>query len=309
MPPIRLFSLHSAIAFILFLFPSALFSQQHTFIPKRIGAKKVASIDSNGWKATGMFILNINQSAQSDWGSGGENFMFGVNGILNKAIHHRNNKYTFDLYSDIELGFVEATSFKKIRKTSDRIDVTGEIEHSIGTKGHYNYALLANLNTQLFAGHNYYVGNYPKISSFLSPGKLLLSFGIDYKNITEKSYFSLFISPTTIRWVTKVDDEFYNMKKFGVDSSDKVNTEIGAYFSAHFNAKLSKTTNLISRLDLFSNYKRKPGNIDVLFNNVLSVNINKIFAATFLFDILYDHDFKTRTQIQEITGLGLRLKL
>ena len=298
----RLFTL------ILLLQSPILFSQQ-VFIPKRVGAKKVSSIDSNGWKSTGMFILNINQSAQSDWGTGGENFMFGVNGILNKAIHHRNNKYTFDLYADIELGFVEATSFKKIRKTSDRIDVTAEIEHSIGKRGHYNYALLGNVNTQVFDGHNYYLGDYPKISSFLSPGKFLLAFGIDYKKVTEKSYFSFFISPSTVRFVTKADEDFYKLKKFGVDSSDKVNTEIGAYISAHFNAKLSKTTNLISRLDLFSNYKRKPQNIDVLFNNVLTVNINKIFSATFLFDIVYDHDFKTRTQIQEITGLGLRLKL
>ena len=308
MLPGRLHTYTITSVFILLLTPPLLFSQETVFIPKRVGAKKVAILDSTGWKSTGLFILNVNQSAQSEWGSGAESFMIGFNSIFNKAIHHRKDKHTFDLYADIELGFVNATSFKKIRKNSDRFDLTAEIEHSIGTKGHYNYALLANINTQFFVGYNYKSSTYPKMSSFLSPGKFLLAPGIDYKHVSVNSYFSAFISPITGRLVTKFDDDFYNVKKFGIDSSDKFNLEIGAYLSLHFNSKLSKTTSLISRLDLFSNYKRKPQNVDVLFNNVISININKFLAATFVFDILYDHDIKQRTQVQEISGLGLRLK-
>jgi hypothetical protein len=296
-------------AFIVWLCAPVSFSQQTVFIPTKVASKKTITLDSSAWKSTGMFILNINQSAQSDWGSGGEDFMIGVNGIINKTIHHSKHKYSFDLYTDIELGFVQATSFKKIRKTTDRVDITGEIEHRIGTKGHYNYALLGNINTQLFDGHSFFLPDYPKNSSFLSPGKFLLSLGIDYKHITENRYFSFFISPITARWVTKTDDDFYNVKKYGVDSLHRVNTEIGAYLSVHLNCNFSKTTQLSSRLDLFSNYKRKPQNIDILFNNILTFNIARSFAFTLLFDIVYDHDFKKRTQIQEISGLGVRLKL
>lgn len=137
---------------------------------KRVGAKKRASLDSNGWKRTGLFILNINQSAQSDWGSGGENFHLGVNTILNKAIHHKKGKYSFDTYFDLELGIIMATSYKKIRKTTDRFDLTFELEHSIGEKNHFNYGVLANINTQVFGGHSYATEDHPKISSFLSPG-------------------------------------------------------------------------------------------------------------------------------------------
>lgn len=291
------------------LFPASFWAQQPVFIPKRVGAKKTAALDSNGWKSTGLFVLNINQSAQADWGSGGERFMFGINGILNKAIHHRKGKYSFDLYADLELGLVKASSFKKARKTTDRFDMTAEIEHRIGTKGHWNYALLGNINTQLFDGHSYLAPGEPKISAFLSPGKFLTSFGVDYKHSTEKSYFSLFVSPTTLRWVTKTDPDFLASKKFGVDSSKKINTEFGAYLSVHFNTRFSKNTSLISRFDLFSNYLRKPGNMDILFNNVLTLGINKFLAGTVLLDIIYDHDFKQRTQVQEITGIGVRLKL
>jgi hypothetical protein len=275
---------------------------------KRVGAKKRIVLDSNGWSRNGLFVLTINQSAQRDWGSGGENFQLGINTILNKAIHHRKGKYTFDGYLDLELGLVEASSFKQFRKTSDRFDLTLELEHCIG-KGHWNYGILGNINTQMFEGVNYIIDDHPRISSLMTPGKALLSFGMDYKHQNKGHYFSLFITPATIRWVTKLDRHFYEAHKFGVDSFRKIYTEIGAYLSVHYNNKFSKTTNLISRLDLFSNYKRDPQNIDILFNNVLTFAITKFFAGTFIFDLVYDHDYKARTQIQQATGLGLRLKL
>lgn len=278
---------------------------------KRVGAKKRIALDSNGWRQTGMLVININQSAQQNWGSGGETFQLGVNTILNHALHHKKGKYTFDAYFDIELGLVESASFKGFRKTNDRCDITLELEHSIGKKGkgQFNYGILGNFNTQLFRGRNYALPGQPKISNFLSPGKMLLSFGVDYKNTTKKHYFSVFATPATVRWVTKVDPEFIDQKRFGVDSGRKVYTEIGAYITFHYNERFSKSVSLISRLDLFSNYKRDPQNVDILFNNVLTFNITKFLAGTFLFDLVYDHDFKRKTQIQQITGFGMRLKL
>jgi hypothetical protein len=77
----------------------------------------------------------------------------------------------------------------------------------------------------------------------------------------------------------------------------------------HFQEEFSKTARLSSRLDLFSNYKRNPHEVDILFNNIFGINIGKMFAATFIFDVLYDADFRKKTQIQEITGLGLRIRL
>jgi uncharacterized membrane protein YvbJ len=137
----------------------------------------------------------------------------------------------------------------------------------------------------------------------------LLAPGVDLRNQNTNNYFSFFISPATFRLVTKLDNEFYNQSKFGIDSANKVNTEIGAYISTHYNVKISKTAGYIGRLDLFSNYKRKPGNIDVLMNNLFTINIAKFFAANILVDIIYDDDTKGRTQVEEIFGLGLKLKL
>lgn len=275
---------------------------------QKTNSRKMKKLDSLGWEKTGFFIFNVNQAALSDWSGGGEKFLIGINSILNYTLHHQKGKYSKDTYIDIELGAVEASSFKKFRKTTDRFDVTMEMDHSTTNKNIF-YGLLFNLNTQLLGGHNYALAGHDKVSGFLSPGKFLLAPGIDIKRQRPDSYFSFFISPATVRLVTKIDGDFYEQSKFGVDSAQKINTEFGAYITSHYNVKISKTTRYIGRLDLYSNYLREPGNIDVLMNNLLTINISNLFAANILLDIIYDHDIKSRTQIQEIFGLGLKLKL
>lgn len=287
---------------------STLFAQRAIQEIQKTNNRKMKSLDTLGWEHVGFFIFNVNQAALSNWSSGGERFLIGINGILNYSSHHKQGKYTKDTYFDLELGVVEAASFKKFRKTTDRCDLTVEMEHSMGSKN-LNYGLLFNFNSQIFGGHNYAATGNTKISSFLSPGKFLLAPGFDLKNQNTGHYFSLFLSPVTFRFVTKIDDALYRQSKFGVDSADKVNTEIGAYLSTHYNVKISSTAGYIGRLDLFSNYKRKPGNVDVLMNNLLTINISKVFAATILVDFIYDHDIIQRMQLQEIFGLGLKLKL
>ena len=80
------------------------------------GAKKFASIDSNGWKRSGTFILNLSQGALSNWAAGGENNTFGVNGLFNYSINLRSGRHIWDNYFDMALGFQNATSFDKYRK-------------------------------------------------------------------------------------------------------------------------------------------------------------------------------------------------
>ena len=96
---------------------------------QKTSSRKMKSLDSTGWEKTGFFIFNVNQAALSDWSSGGERFLIGINGIVNYALHHQKGKYSKDTYIDIELGAVEASSFRKFRKTTDRFDVTLELDH------------------------------------------------------------------------------------------------------------------------------------------------------------------------------------
>ena len=273
---------------------------------KKLNHKKKVTLDSIGWKSVGIYSLSVHQTSLSDWPSGGENFIIGIMNLINYSMHHRFGKYSFDAYADIELGFVEASSFKQFRKTTDRCDLTLEFEHEMGKQ--YFYGFLSNFNSQILAGYDY-KNAHKKISNFLTPGKVILSPGIDKKYKSANTYFSAFISPLTIRWVLKTDRDFYSLSKFGVDSAHSTYTELGPYLSLHINHNFSKVITYTGRLDLFSNYKRQPSNVDILFNTLFSMRISKKFSSTFLLDIVYDNDIKSRPQIFENFGLGLKINL
>ena len=267
-------------------------------------AKAIKSLDSNGWKRSGTFILNLNQGALSNWVAGGENNTLGINGILNYSINLRNGRHIWDNYFDMALGFQNATSFDKYRKIDDRIDITSKYGYQLTE--HWYASLLFNFNSQFLAGYDYSTTPITKISNFLTPGKIILAPGVNYKTA---SRFSCFISPVGARWVLKVDEDFFNVPKFGVDSAKKSNLEFGAYITAMYRADITKWASYTGRIDLYSNYKRNPQNVDLFMTNLLTMKFNKILATNLSLDLIYDDDAKKRLQIKEVLGIGLTVKL
>lgn len=269
-----------------------------------VANKPIKSAEKDGWYSGGIVAVNINQGALSNWAAGGEQHTFGGNLLLNYGLHYRNGRNTWDNYVELALGFQTATSYNRFRKIDDRIDLTTKLGHQL-SKSWYS-GFLINFNTQALAGYDYSKEPNVKVSNFISPGKLLFSPGFDYKPNKD---FSLFLSPATTRVVFKSDHDFYGVAKFGVDSAKKANLELGAYVTAKYNKAITKWAAYAGRLDLFSNYKHNPGNIDILFTNLVSLKFNKWLATNISLDIIYDDDILKRTQIKEILGIGVTLKL
>lgn len=271
---------------------------------KKAASKEVKSLDSAGWKKSGTFLLNFNQGSLSNWAAGGEQSILGINGILNYAVNYKKGKDTWDNYFDLALGFQNASSFGRFRKIDDRIDITSKYGRQLSKKVYA--AALINFNSQALAGYDYSADTSIKISNFLAPGKVLVSLGLDFR---PNDNLSIFVSPITTRWLLKADDDFLAMDKFGVPAGRKSYNEIGAYLSVKYSKPLAKWAVYTTRLDLFSNYKRKPQNVDVFFTNLLAMNFNKWLGTTISLDMVYDDDVIQRLQLKEILGLGLTLKL
>jgi hypothetical protein len=290
---------------ILFFLPCCLSAQDATVKGLQADAsKEIKSLEKDGWSRSGTFILNINQGALKDWAAGGEQSVLGINTIFNYNTNYRKGKNTWDSYFDIALGFQNATSFSRFRKIDDRIDITSKYGRQL-SKTLYA-GLLVNFNSQALAGYDYTNTPNTKISNFLTPGKILLSPGFDYKPSKD---FSLFFSPATVRFILKNDPDFYSLRKFGVDSAKKSNTEFGAFITAVYNKSINTWATYSGRLDLFSNYIRNPQNIDVYCTNLLTMKFNKWLGSTLSLDLIYDDDVIKKTQIKEIIGLGLAVKL
>lgn len=266
--------------------------------------KELKPMEKDGWQKAGTFMLNVNQGALRNWAGGGEQNTLGVTALLNYSINHRKGKLNWNNYFDIALGFQNASSFGQFRKTDDRIDLTSKYGYQVSKQ--WYTAMLVNFNTQALTGYSYTDTVNTKISNLLTPGKILLSGGVDFR--PDKS-FSLFVSPVTTRFIIKTDDDFYTTDKFGVTANQRSYTELGAFATAKYSKKFTNWVHYTGRLDLFSNYKRTPENVDLFFTNLVTMKFNNWFATNVSIDMVYDDDVLKKTQLKEILGIGLTLKL
>jgi hypothetical protein len=129
-----------------------------------------------------------------------------------------------------------------------------------------------------------------------------------------REYFSFYLSPATVRWIIVNDDKLSDAGSYGLDPGDKVRTEVGAMARLEFMKDILKNVNLKSKLELFSNYLDQPQNIDVYWDNMFVMTINKYLSASLNLTLAYDDNIRImdkdgkvgpRTQFKEVLGVGL----
>lgn len=91
--------------------------------------------------------------------------------------------------------------------------------------------------------------------------------------------------------------------------------EWGAYLKARAELIVMENVNLITTADFFTPYSDQFGNIDVNWDVLISMKINKFLSATLNTTLKYDNDVKTfedngekrgaKVQFKEILGIGV----
>ncbi|MBS1653735.1 MAG: DUF3078 domain-containing protein [Bacteroidetes bacterium] len=262
------------------------------------------------WKKGGLYNINIAQGSLSNWAAGGDNFSLAINSYLNLYAFYKKGKHSWDNTLDFNLGYIKTTSLGD-RKNDDRIDLLSKYGYAIGPK--VNLSGLVNFRTQLFNGYTYPDDVKTLSSGFISPAYLLTSIGIDYKPTAD---LSIFISPTTSRWVIVTNDSLSAIGAYGVTPGKKSINEIGAFMSVNYMKAFNKIITYKGRLDLFSNYKKNPQNIDLFMSNVFAAKLSKVLSATWSIDMIYDDDVKLfgkngtspALQVKSLIGAGLQVK-
>lgn len=258
------------------------------------------------WKKGGLFTLNLAQGSLSNWQGGGDKSSFSAVAFANLFAYYKNGKHAWDNTLDLGYGYVSTTSLGT-RKSDDRIDLLSKYGYDIGKK--WYLSTLFNFRTQFSPGYAYtnVSGTQVKTltSNFLAPAYVLLSLGLDYK---PKDYFSVFISPITERWTIVNDDTLSAKGAFGVTPGKKSYNELGAFLSANFNKEIMTNVTYKTRLDLFSNYKKNPQNVDLYWTNVIAMKVNKFLSANLALDFLYDNDAIGKMQIRQLLGVGFSAK-
>lgn len=266
------------------------------------------------WRTGGIFSLNLSQSALSHWAAGGDKSSVSLTSLLNGYASYNKGKNSWDNILDAAYGYIN-TSSSGFRKNDDHFYFTSKYGRQATENKKWYYSLLFDFKTQFADGFLYNDTGRTYNSTFFSPAYILLSLGMDYK---PAAYFDLFLSPLTSRWTIVQSDALSAKGMYGVDTGRHVRNEIGAFLAANFNRNFTKAINYTSQLQLFSNYRHDPQNIDVYWTNLLTLAITRYLATTIAVNMIYDDAVKFPTQdgkrqvaflqLQEMLGVGFSYK-
>ncbi len=284
---------------------------------KEADLKKQNTDTIEGWKYGGMFSLSFSQTSLTNWSAGGENSI-SINGMANLFANYKKGNSTFENYLNLGYGLLKQGKSSNFMKTDDKIEFVSKYGKK-ASKSWY-YSALLSFNSQFTAGYNY-PDDSTVISNFLAPGYVLGAIGMDYK---PNKTFSAFIAPLTSK-ITIVNDKILSdAGAFGVDSGKVARNEFGGYVRIFYKKDISKNILFQTKLDLFSNYLHNPQNIDINWENLIDIKLNKFLSAVITTTLIYDDDIaigidsnndgnidkkvNSKIQFKEVLGIGLSYK-
>ena len=259
------------------------------------------------WVLKGVTGLNMSQTAMANWSAGGENSIAG-NAYLNASLTHKKGNWLWVTNMVLDYG-LSKTKSQGMRKSSDKIGLSTQLGSS--TDNVWIYTLMGDLNTQFAKGYDYPDKEH-QISNFFAPAYSNIALGMEWR---PKSNYSLLLSPVSTKMTFVTDDYLSDLGAFGVDPGDHFKIEGGAFVKARAELPVMENVNLITTADFFTPYSKDFGNIDVNWDVLISMKINKVLSATINTTLKYDNDVKTfddngvkkgaKVQFKEVLGIGL----
>jgi hypothetical protein len=142
--------------------------------------------------------------------------------------------------------------------------------------------------------------------------------GLDYK---PNQHLSAFIAHLTAKFTFVTDQTLSDAGAYGVTPGEKVKSEVGGYLRAiytknDFKSEFLRNVTLISKIDLFSNYADNPQNIDVSWENLIALKVNKFISVNINTHLLYDDNIMVPfdrnddgiTEAGEVVGSKIQFK-
>ena len=269
----------------------------------------------------GSVSILASESTFTNWASGGQNSVTGI-GKLRFYSNKRKQKNYFGHTLNAALGYIGANG--EFRKTEDRLDYYFKYSRYLKKKKYLSVML--SYKTQMLPGYNY-PNDSIKISNFMAPGYLMLKVGFDYM---PNRKIKIFVAPLSSKITIVADQNLANNGAFGVvhgsfdalaqtflTMGENLRYEFGGYLVLSCKGDITKMLRLETELDLFSNYKNNPQNIDVDWQVEAKLKISKVFSVNFESHLVYDDDIKIevdeegnvlqgpKVQFKQFLGLGV----
>jgi hypothetical protein len=276
--------------------------------------------DKNGWVKGAQFSIGITQVSNSNWiAAGGDKLSLSTAAAVNAFASKKWGRKSWDNMLDINYGILKTTSLGT-RKLNDRIDLVSKYGYTPGNWKNISLSLLGQLRSQISSGYEY---NYfettdkRRNSGFFAPAYIIIAPGINW---TPASWFSLFASHLATRWTIVTNGPFSYLSQggifnghietalatlYGVDPLKEHRGEFGTFITVVIKKEVLKNVAYSAKLDLYSNYLKKPQNIDLFWTNQFKLKVNKFIQVSYSLDMLYDDDIKNPVAPTQAIGLQM----
>lgn len=278
-------------------------------LKEAISAKVIADIDTaKVWKTGLVLTTNFTTVGLSNWAAGGQDNMSLASQLIGFANYQKDN-YAWRNYLELGYGLTRiGKSDVPFRKSDDRIVFT--TRYSVTLKKPWYATLLGDFRSQFAEGYKYGTDATTKletstlISNIMAPGYVVVSPGLEYR---PGEIFYLVMSPATMKATYVLDKQLSDEGAYGVAKGTTSRYEFGAYLNSVLHLKLMDNIDFISKGNLFMNYKNAQ-TIDVFWDNLILMKVNKYVSASFNYTMIYDDDITTANEAGVVSGPALQRK-
>ncbi|MBK0370615.1 DUF3078 domain-containing protein [Flavobacterium agrisoli] len=270
------------------------------------------------WSKKNKLGFDISEIAFVNWSAGGTSSISGLfKGEFTRVYVNGNHKWANELLLKYGLNKQDGT---ELRKTDDALVLNSTYGYRSDSTSNWFYSGKFNFSTQFTNGYKYPNTDTP-ISRPFAPAYIFLGAGAE--NATKDRNRVFYFSPITLKTTLVLDQYLANQGSFGVKKAiydedgnlltpgEQVKAEFGILATAFLKKEIYKNMFFENRLNLYTDYLNKFGNIDVDFETKLDLVVNEYVKANVGVHMIYDDDIKTKDEVdgeQVIKGPKLQLR-
>ena len=280
----------------------AAFAQPDTPSPPDPNESLTSDTADAEWESRLTSRLSVSQAAYKDWQEGGlSTLAFAVS--LDGATEHIEDRWAQAYDMRLAIGYINQEG-REIRKSEDRIRLQANLQYNGDDFfRRFSPTIAADLRTQFASGFDYSEDPPVETSAFFAPATLTQSLGLTYDPYESLSLRLGVASKQTI--VTEEDFRAF----YGVDEDNLTRAEVGGQFFAALDQRLSENIRYQSQLDAFLAVNQLENPPDVVWENVVNMEVNNWITTDLEFVALFDKDTTDAIQLKEVISVGVSLTI
>lgn len=259
------------------------------------------------WRKFGYTKFQLTQTyVSSNWSKGGESNMAGIGQLYMEANYRDSKNIAFDNSLDIKIGLntVSYDTLRNLNVSTDQLRILSKL--GIRMYNDWYYTVSGEFTTQFL--NNYKTNSWTMMSSMLSPAKLFIGLGIDYKKTNRKKGYdlSVLVSPLTVKMNYLNDIDNFKPSNYGIEEGKHFGKELGSKIDAKLTWAFSEQVKWTSKFYYYTDFTY----IDTDWENTLDLSLNNYFTTSIYVHLKADDRLDREpgeplVQMQELLSFGM----